>query len=106
KTYRKLVFQEARFLDYFRGATPIGELSKLPLGSRPAKRKAEGGIESLRAIPWSFAWSQNRLMLPAWYGAGEALEQLVAAGKQPQLEAMCQHWPFFSTRISMLEMVF
>ncbi|GAB1262219.1 phosphoenolpyruvate carboxylase [Aurantivibrio plasticivorans] len=106
KQYRQLVFDTPEFLDYFRSATPIQELSKLPLGSRPAKRRADGGVESLRAIPWSFAWSQNRLMLPAWLGAGEALEQLISDGQKPQLEAMCQQWPFFSTRISMLEMVY
>lgn len=105
-TYRKLVRENADFLEYFRSSTPINELSKLSLGSRPAKRKQEGGIETLRAIPWIFAWSQNRLMLPAWYGAGEALEQLIRDGKRDQLEAMAQQWPFFSTRISMLEMVF
>jgi phosphoenolpyruvate carboxylase len=106
KAYRELVFEQPQFLQYFHSATPINELSQLPLGSRPAKRKSSGGVESLRAIPWSFAWSQNRLMLPAWYGAGEALEHLIDQGKRLQLESMCQQWPFFSTRISMLEMVY
>ena len=106
QAYRDLVFEQKDFLPYFHSATPINELGKLPLGSRPAKRKSSGGIESLRAIPWSFAWSQNRLMLPAWYGAGAALETLIEQGKRTQLETMCQHWPFFSTRISMLEMVY
>lgn len=104
--YRKLVRDNEDFLEYFRSSTPINELSKLSLGSRPAKRRQQGGIETLRAIPWIFAWSQNRLMLPAWYGAGEALEQLIQEGKRDQLEEMAQQWPFFSTRISMLEMVF
>lgn len=104
--YRKLVRDNSDFLAYFRSSTPINELSKLSLGSRPAKRRQEGGIETLRAIPWIFAWSQNRLMLPAWYGAGEALEQLIRKGKRKELERMCDEWPFFSTRISMLEMVF
>ncbi|MGH1472391.1 MAG: phosphoenolpyruvate carboxylase [Cellvibrionaceae bacterium] len=104
--YRDLVFHQKVFIDYFNTATPIQELSKLPLGSRPAKRKGSGGISSLRAIPWSFAWSQNRLMVPAWYGAGEALETLIDRGLRKELESMCEHWPFFSTRISMLEMVF
>lgn len=106
KTYRDLVRVNPDFIDYFRSSTPIDELSKLSLGSRPAKRKAEGGIETLRAIPWIFAWSQNRLMLPAWYGAGEAIEQLIEQGKREALEAMCDQWPFFSTRMSMLEMVY
>lgn len=106
RSYRQMVFEETRFLDYFQSATPINELSKLPLGSRPAKRRADGGVENLRAIPWSFAWSQNRLMFPAWYGAGESLQCLIERGDKLQLEAMCQRWPFFSTRISMLEMVY
>lgn len=106
QSYRDMVFHQKTFLDYFHTATPINELSKLPLGSRPAKRKSSGGIESLRAIPWSFAWSQNRLMFPAWYGAGKALKQLIDQGKQALLEQLCQQWPFFSTRISMLEMVY
>ena len=81
--------------------------SKLPLGSRPAKRRPTGGVESLRAIPWIFAWTQNRLMLPAWLGAGAALQKkVVEDGKQSELETMCRDWPFFSTRLGMLEMVF
>ncbi|MBI0449075.1 phosphoenolpyruvate carboxylase, partial [Dickeya dianthicola] len=71
-----------------------------------AKRRPNGGVESLRAIPWIFAWTQNRLMLPAWLGAGAALQKVIDDGHQNQLEAMCRDWPFFSTRIGMLEMVF
>lgn len=70
--YRGYVIENADFLEYFRTATPAQELDKLPLGPRPAKRKPNGGVESLRAIPWIFAWTQNRLMLPAWLGAGAA----------------------------------
>lgn len=106
QAYRNLVRYNPDFLPYFYSSTPINELSKLSLGSRPARRKQGGGIETLRAIPWIFAWSQNRLMLPAWYGAGEALEHLIQIGKRSELERMCEAWPFFSTRISMLEMVF
>ena len=104
--YRSVVRGHENFVPYFRSATPELELGNLPLGSRPARRKASGGIESLRAIPWIFAWSQNRLMLPAWLGAGEALQKIIDAGKRELLEDMCQKWPFFSTRISMLEMVY
>ncbi|MGC1040973.1 phosphoenolpyruvate carboxylase [Pantoea agglomerans] len=104
--YRGYVRENADFVPYFRSATPEQELGKLPLGSRPAKRRPTGGVESLRAIPWIFAWTQNRLMLPAWLGAGAALQQAMAAGHQDQLEAMCRDWPFFSTRLGMLEMVF
>lgn len=79
--------------------------SKLPLGSRPAKRRPTGGVESLRAIPWIFARTQNRLMLPA-AGRGYCAAKVVEDGKQSELEAMCRDWPFFSTRLGMLEMVF
>lgn len=106
KAYRDVVREEPDFVAYFRAATPEVELGKLPLGSRPAKRRLDGGIESLRAIPWIFAWSQNRLMLPAWLGAGEALQATAERGDMPILQEMEQHWPFFKTRISMLEMVY
>lgn len=104
--YRSYVRQHPDFVDYFRTATPERELGKLPLGSRPAKRRPQGGVESLRAIPWIFAWTQNRLMLPAWLGAGAALQHAVDRGKGGELETMCRHWPFFATRLEMLEMVF
>lgn len=104
--YRGYVRENKDFVPYFRSATPEQELGKLPLGSRPAKRRASGGVESLRAIPWIFAWTQNRLMLPAWLGAGAALQKAMEAGHQDQLETMCRDWPFFSTRLGMLEMVF
>jgi phosphoenolpyruvate carboxylase len=104
--YRSIVREEADFVAYFRAATPEVELGKLPLGSRPAKRRVDGGIESLRAIPWIFAWSQNRLMLPAWLGAGEALEAAAKRGELSLLQEMERQWPFFNTRISMLEMVY
>jgi phosphoenolpyruvate carboxylase len=106
KMYRGYIRENKDFVPYFRAATPEQELAKLPLGSRPAKRKASGGVESLRAIPWIFAWTQNRLMLPAWLGAGAGLQAVVDDGKRDELETMCRDWPFFSTRIGMLEMVF
>lgn len=104
--YRGVVRGEPDFVPYFRAATPEQELAKLPLGSRPAKRNPNGGVESLRAIPWIFAWMQNRLMLPAWLGAGAALRQLIEQGNEATLKEMSKEWPFFSTRIGMLEMVF
>ncbi|WP_338507919.1 phosphoenolpyruvate carboxylase [Erwinia aphidicola] len=104
--YRGYVREHADFVPYFRSATPELELAKLPLGSRPAKRRPTGGVESLRAIPWIFAWTQNRLMLPAWLGAGAGLQKAMEDGHQATLEAMCRDWPFFSTRLGMLEMVF
>ena len=106
EAYRNIVRGEPDFVPYFRQATPELELGKLPLGSRPSKRNPNGGVESLRAIPWIFSWSQNRLVLPAWLGAGEAIQFSVDKGHQALLEEMCREWPFFSTRLGMLEMVF
>lgn len=106
EAYRHVVRGEPDFVPYFRQATPELELGKLPLGSRPSKRNPNGGVESLRAIPWIFSWSQNRLVLPAWLGAGEAIQFSIDKGHQALLEEMCREWPFFSTRLGMLEMVY
>ncbi|MBM7037785.1 phosphoenolpyruvate carboxylase [Vibrio ulleungensis] len=106
EAYRDVVRGEADFVPYFRSATPELELGKLPLGSRPSKRNPNGGVESLRAIPWIFSWSQNRLVLPAWLGAGQAIQFSIDKGHQALLEEMCREWPFFSTRLGMLEMVY
>ena len=102
--YRSVVRDNSRFVEYFRQATPEQELGRLPLGSRPAKRR-EGGVESLRAIPWIFAWTQTRLMLPAWLGWEQPLAQALERKEGELLAAMRAHWPFFATRIDMLEMV-
>lgn len=102
--YRGVVREHPQFVEYFRQATPEQELGRLPLGSRPAKRR-EGGVESLRAIPWIFAWTQTRLMLPAWLGWEAALSGALERGEGELLQDMREHWPFFRTRIDMLEMV-
>ncbi|WAC43336.1 phosphoenolpyruvate carboxylase [Pseudomonas sp. SL4(2022)] len=102
--YRAVVREHPQFVAYFRQATPEQELGRLPLGSRPAKRR-EGGVESLRAIPWIFAWTQTRLMLPAWLGWEAALGNAFQRGEGELLGQMREHWPFFRTRIDMLEMV-
>ena len=104
--FQDLVKRNTDFITYFYEATPVTELAKLPLGSRPSKRRPNGGIETLRAIPWIFGWTQNRLMLPSWYGAGPAFRKEIAAYSDQTLREMYQLWPFFETRISMLEMVF
>ena len=104
-SYRKVVRETEGFVEYFRSATPEPELGKLALGSRPARRKAGGGVESLRAIPWIFAWTQMRLMLPAWLGSDEALAHMHASDRTSVLDDMLEHWPFFKTHIDMLEMV-
>lgn len=102
--YRAVVREHPQFVAYFRQATPELELGRLPLGSRPAKRR-EGGVESLRAIPWIFAWTQTRLMLPAWLGWEAALNNALQRGEGELLQQMRVQWPFFRTRIDMLEMV-
>ncbi|AZN34543.1 phosphoenolpyruvate carboxylase [Pseudoalteromonas agarivorans] len=104
--YRNVVRHDENFVPYFRMATPELELSKLPLGSRPAKRNPNGGVESLRAIPWIFAWSQNRLMLPAWLGALTGLKAALDKYGIETLHEMSLQWPFFRARLEMLEMVF
>ncbi|WP_461536626.1 phosphoenolpyruvate carboxylase [Spongorhabdus nitratireducens] len=106
EVYRGMVQGEPDFVPYFRSATPEQELGKLPLGSRPAKRRPEGGVESLRAIPWIFAWTQIRLMLPAWLGAGTAIGEALDAGERKTLMSMMHGWPFFRARLEMLEMVY
>ena len=110
--YRGIVREHPQFVPYFRAATPERELGGLNIGSRPARRPAApgAGVESLRAIPWVFAWTQVRLMLPAWLGIGEALESELAApelraARLASLQRMAVEWPFFQTTLEMVEMV-
>jgi len=107
--YRSVVRGEPRFVPYFRSATPELELGGLNVGSRPAKRNPKGGVESLRAIPWIFAWAQTRLNLPVWLGIGRALEGAVEGGKGPvdlqALRTMYKEWPWFNTTIDLIEVI-
>ncbi|MEG3192527.1 phosphoenolpyruvate carboxylase [Lysobacter sp. D1-1-M9] len=102
--YRELVHEDADFPAYFRTATPIDVIERLRIGSRPSKRGGSGGIESLRAIPWVFAWSQNRCGLTAWYGVGTALERALQTHGRDHLAEMARDWPFFGTLIDDVEM--
>lgn len=104
EAYRSVVRGHKDFVPYFRSLTPEQELSKLALGSRPAKRKSTGGVESLRAIPWVFAWAQVRMNLPGWLGTGNALDYARNNCKDV-LEDMLQNWSFFSAFVDLLEMV-
>ncbi len=102
RAYRDLVYGEPDFVAFFRQMTPIAEIATLKIGSRPASRKATDRIEDLRAIPWVFSWSQARVMLPGWYGVGDAL---LHAADKAELKDMAQSWPFFANLLDNLEMV-
>jgi phosphoenolpyruvate carboxylase len=102
--YRALVHERADFPDYFRAATPIDVIERLHLGSRPSKRR-DGGIEALRAIPWVFAWSQNRSGLTGWYGVGAALAHGIATHGLETMHAMARDWPFFAAMLDDIEML-
>jgi phosphoenolpyruvate carboxylase len=107
--YRSVVRGEPKFVPYFRTATPELELGALNVGSRPAKRNPKGGVESLRAIPWIFAWAQTRLNLPAWLGIGKAFEGALESGHGPvdreTLQMMYKDWPWFHTTVDLIEML-
>lgn len=103
--YRSLVYEDEDFLPFFAGASPIGELPSLNMGSRPARRVQSPDVESLRAIPWVFAWTQNRFLLPSWYGSGSALGALAEDGaKLETLREMYRGWPFFRTLLDFMQM--
>ena len=94
------------FPAYFRAATPIDVIERLRIGSRPSKRAGpEAGVESLRAIPWVFSWSQNRCGLTAWYGVGTALAAARERHGDAVLAEMARDWPFFATMVDDVEMV-
>ena len=106
QAYRDLVYETEHFVPLFHAITPIDEIRNLQLGSRPARRGGGGRIEELRAIPWNFAWNQNRLLLSSWYGAGSALGAVLAQeGGRERLRAMYRGWLFFRTVIDNLEHV-
>jgi phosphoenolpyruvate carboxylase len=106
RNYQDLVYEDDRFVDYFATATPVRELEEfLKVGSRPARRRAGTDLQSLRAIPWVFAWTQTRLMLPTWLGVGEALGGAIEAGRLEELRDMYREWPFFHSTLDLIEMV-
>ncbi|MGX3045805.1 phosphoenolpyruvate carboxylase [Helicobacter sp. T3_23-1056] len=103
KIYRDLVYESAGFIDYFKSATPIAFIQQLNLGSRPSKRRDTTRVEDLRAIPWVFAWTQNRAILPAWYGLGSGLEAINDIAK---LRECYQQSEFFAATISNISQAF
>jgi phosphoenolpyruvate carboxylase len=98
--YRALIYDDGRFEAFLAGASPLDALTQLNIGSRPASRSGAWTVDELRAIPWVFAWMQNRMLLPAWYGAGTALEE----GDRWLQREMVDRWPFFAMLCSTLEM--
>jgi phosphoenolpyruvate carboxylase len=102
--YRRLVHEDPDFVEFFLHVTPVEEVSRLRLGSRPARRQQAGGIDDLRAIPWVFAWTQSRIVLPAWLGLGTALREARERHGLETLQAMAANWPFFSALIANAEM--
>ncbi len=103
--YRALVYDDPDFTAYFRAATPIDVIERLKIGSRPASRRKGGGVENLRAIPWVFAWTQSRHLLPGWYGLGTGLETVAGDVGAKVLIDMTARWPFFATLVSDVERV-
>jgi phosphoenolpyruvate carboxylase len=102
RAYRGLVYETEGFKTFFRQMTPLLEIAELKIGSRPASRTKSDRIEDLRAIPWVFSWAQARVMLPGWYGAGEALRSFPDQGL---LREMASMWPFFRATLDNMEMV-
>jgi phosphoenolpyruvate carboxylase len=106
--YHGLVYGNPRFGEYFRGATPIDEISRHRIGSRPSSRNQDRGIESLRAIPWVFAWMQCRTTLPGWFGIGSAIDDFLKADPEKglaTLREMYAQWPFFQTVMDNAQMI-
>ncbi len=104
ESYSAIVKNNNEFSLFLNEVTPLAEIGSLMIGSRPPKRNNGQGIEALRAIPWVFAWTQNRLLLPAWLGVGDALGEALQTN-EPLIFEMAQQWPFFRSFLSLIEMV-
>jgi phosphoenolpyruvate carboxylase len=107
-SYRAIVYEHPRFVEYFHAATPQAELAEMNIGSRPARRTPSadpGGVENLRAIPWQFAWTQTRLMLGAWLGLEDAFDEAFARGEREQIRQMYREWTHFRSAIDLIGMV-
>jgi phosphoenolpyruvate carboxylase len=107
--YKEHILDDAGLLEYFEQSTPMGELEHAKLGSRPSKRKGSLSLDTLRAIPWVFGWTQSRLLIPAWFGVGYAVEKYLAEGETGQnrlgtLITMAKEFPLFIDLLRNVEM--
>jgi phosphoenolpyruvate carboxylase len=105
QAYRSLAHEEPDFIPYFREATPIDVIERLEIGSRPPSRREQKGVGDLRAIPWVFAWTQSRLVLPGWYGVGTGLARARDAFGIEPLQQLSNEWRFLATLLGDVEMV-
>jgi phosphoenolpyruvate carboxylase len=96
EAYRDLVFASPQFFEYFRAATPLDVIERMHIASRPAVRAGGSGVQALRAIPWVFAWTQSRHMLPGWFGFGSGIEAALKLHGEAVIARMVVQWPFFS----------
>ncbi len=106
EAYRELVYQDESFAAYYFGSTPINEVTRMNLGSRPSRRKKTPGINDLRAIPWVFSWMQSRQTVPGWYGFGSAIQAWLKENPEglETLQEMYKEWPFFKMVVDFLQM--
>ena len=107
RSYRKLVDGTREFLEYYTQSTPIEEVSRLNIGSRPAERRQNGSFEELRAIPWVFSWMQSRQTVPGWFGFGSAVNDYLGGHSMSGLSIlreMYQEWPFFRALLYFMQM--
>jgi len=95
KAYRDLVFGSPEFFEYFRAATPLDVIERMHIASRPAARANGAGVQALRAVPWVFAWTQSRHMLPGWFGVGSGLQAALEQHGEEVIARMTAQWPFF-----------
>ena len=105
RAYRALIYESPNFYDYFRKATPIDLIERMRIGSRPSARRAQKGIEDLRAIPWVFSWTQSRLVLPGWYGIGSGLQKAIDEFGEKAVGEMFREWYFLRSLTADVEMV-
>jgi phosphoenolpyruvate carboxylase len=102
--YRTFVHDDPYFFDFFQAVTPVDVIERMQLGSRPLARDGGAGVNAIRAVPWNFAWSQSRHMLPGWFGAGTGLAAMIERFGRPLADEMYQRWPFFAGLVDDVEM--